>query len=90
MNLAPMFITIIMVLALGAALVTFIIRKRSSHSEGNLEQLKERYKLRLNMPDAMAEDVIQSQRAKLKRRFPGRSERWYLEKMLYDLERDRG
>ena len=80
---------ILLVLAIVAALIALVL-KRLIRPKDEAKDLRERYIRRLGMPESMAEQVIEAQRSKLRRKFPGRSERWYLEKMLYDLERDRG
>ncbi len=80
--------TILIVLAIAAAAVSLIIR-RYRENRGYTARLRERYKKMLRMPDTMAEQVIEDQLARLRERNPGQSTEWYLEKLIYDLERDR-
>jgi hypothetical protein len=41
------------------------------------------------MPPEVAEETLNLHLENLKKKFPGRSMEWYLEKIIYDLERDR-
>lgn len=52
-------------------------------------QLENQYRRLLRLPEAEADAVIRSQMQKLQLRHPDRSRVWYLEKMIYDLQRDR-
>lgn len=54
----------------------------------NINNLRKEYKLRAKLSPATADEIIDSHIDKLKIRKPGESEVWYLEKILYDLERD--
>lgn len=69
-----------------AALVIFLF-KRKGKSERNT--LRRECRRLLKLPTEAAEDTIDRHIKSLQARFPGRSEEWYLEKILYDLERDR-
>lgn len=81
--------TIIMVLAIVAACLGLVLRRMRGRGHWRPCGLRERYKRMLHMPEDMAEAVIEAQLSRLRERHPGRSEQWYLEKMLYDLQRDR-
>ncbi len=50
--------------------------------------LKEEYRRKLGLPPDVADSIIDEQVEKLRQRHPNRSTEWYLEKMIYDLERD--
>ncbi len=52
-------------------------------------ELKRRYFRLLNQPQGYAEEVLERTIASLRQKYPGRSYGWYLEKAVYDLERDR-
>ncbi|HNX29872.1 MAG TPA: hypothetical protein PKN87_10765 [Syntrophomonadaceae bacterium] len=55
-----------------------------------IKRLKKEYKMLYGSSGMDAEQSLQRQMARLKNKQPGRSEEWYLEKIIYDLERDRG
>ena len=44
---------------------------------------------KLNQPPEVADQTIERLITNLKERYPGHPEDWYLEKLIYDLERDR-
>ncbi len=54
-----------------------------------IKRLKQRYILLSHMPPEVAEETLNLHLENLKKKFPGRSMEWYLEKIIYDLERDR-
>lgn len=81
--------TIIMVLAIVVALACLVVRRLRERFHGSTESLRAQYRSMLRMPDHMADEVIEAHLSRLRIKHPGRSEQWYLEKMLYDLERDR-
>lgn len=59
--------------------------KKDSKNEA---KLRKQYKHRARLSSTEADEIIDAHIKKLKERNPGHSEVWYLEKMLYDLERD--
>lgn len=81
-------VTILIVLAIAAAAVSLVVR-RFRENRGYTRGLREKYRKMLRMPHGMAEQVIEDQIARLREQYPGQSEEWYLEKLIYDLERDR-
>ena len=52
--------------------------------------LRREYRRKANLPAENAEEHINRYIQRLQEKSPGHDEEWYLEKMLYDLERDRG
>lgn len=74
----------ILILAVIVIIIVFAIRSRS---EVNL--LKRRYRQLTFLSPKEAEKSLQLQIERLKSKYPKRSEKWYLEKVIYDLERDR-
>ncbi len=52
--------------------------------------LRREYKRKANLPSETADEHIDRYIQRLQERNPGHEEEWYLEKMLYDLDRDRG
>jgi len=55
-----------------------------------IKRLKKEYKMLYGSSGMDAEQSLQRQMAYLRNKHPNRSEEWYLEKIIYDLERDRG
>ncbi len=54
-----------------------------------IKRLKQRYILLSHMPPEVAEETLNLHLENLRKKFPGRSMEWYLEKIIYDLERER-
>ncbi len=75
----------VIILAIIAALVYWFRKKPSS----GVSQLHSECRRQLKMPPAEADEVIERYISRLQERHPGKSREWYLEKILYDLERDR-
>lgn len=78
-----------MVLAIIAALVCLVLRRLRGRSFARIDSMREQYRSMLRMPDHMADEVIAAHLSRLRIKHPNRSEEWYFEKMLYDLQRDR-
>ena len=53
-----------------------------------IEQLRIQYARRAKLPTHRVDGVIDQLISKHQQKSPGHSEEWYLEKMLYELERD--
>ncbi len=72
--------------AVVAGVVLFILYTRKERGAGPLRGkcLRE-----FKMPRREAEKSLERHIEALRKKFPGRKEEWYLEKILYDLERDR-
>ncbi len=78
----------------GLAILLFIIfylwsRRSGGIARGKEESLRQQIRRMLRQPPEEADETIDRYVASLKERFPGRSEEWYLEKVIYDLERDK-
>ena len=82
-------IYVLVVLVLLGAGFWFLVRQRSGRTSRPIRRLEAEYMRKLALPESEARVVMGEQEARLRSRFPGRERRWYLEKMLYDLERDR-
>lgn len=54
-----------------------------------ISRLKRRYMKLTHQSPRIACESLQWQLNRLKAKTPGKSEEWYLEKIIYDLERDR-
>jgi uncharacterized protein HemX len=79
------YLVIIVIIAIGAVLVSFL----RSRAADNTVVLKQRYQQLVFLPGQQADDALRRQLKEVMKRHPGRSEQWYLEKIIYDLERDR-
>lgn len=77
----------ILALIVISIIFTFIILSVNRKKEINTLKQKFR-KLTFSSPK-YADESLRLQIINLKNKFPGRSEKWYLEKVIYDLERDR-
>ena len=56
---------------------------------GKQHSLWQECRQQLRLPPKLADETIEIHIKRLKEGHPNRSEKWYLEKILYDLERDR-
>ena len=78
--------------ALAAVVVirVFIYKRRGGKGQqSQAKGLRGQCRRQLNMPPAQAEETIERYKESLRQKHPGQSEEWYLEKILYDLQRDR-
>jgi hypothetical protein len=80
------YIIVFLILLLLGGVLYFYISGREARK---IKRLKQRYILLSHMPPDVAEESLNLHIENLKRKFPGRSMEWYLEKIIYDLERDR-
>ncbi len=81
-----MEIVLVLLLLAAAAGAWWWYRNRPSGREGMLWR---QCRQQLKMPPSEADQVIQRYIGRLEEKHPGKSRRWYLEKIIYDLERDR-
>ncbi len=65
-------------------------RSRGQRGTSRAAALRQEYRRKANLPAETAEEDINRYIQRLQERSPGHEEEWYLEKMLYDLDRDRG
>jgi uncharacterized protein HemX len=79
------YLVILVVIAIGTVLVSFL----RSRATDNTADLKRRYQQLVFLSGQQADDALRRQLKEVMKRHPGRSEQWYLEKIIYDLERDR-
>ncbi len=81
---------LLVILLLGAIGYLWWKRQRSGGTgTSRAAALRREYRRKANLPAETAEDHINRYIERLQERNPGHDEEWYLEKMLYDLERDR-
>jgi|GEM_PF-414932 len=79
---------VIILLIIVGVLVYFKFFKTSSPQKKS-SWLRDRCRSLLNMPVEEADQVIDRLVSKEKERNPGKTEDWYLDKILYDLEKDK-
>lgn len=80
-----LFIVILVIIVIAA--VFFLQRKRSG--TGGKEAKRKELRQLLNLPPDSADQTIDRYVTNLKERHPGHDEDWYLDKIIYDLEKDR-
>ena len=61
-----------------------------SSLNGNEKKLWVECRRAINMPTQEADEIITRSLESLRDKHPGKTEEWYLDKFLYDLQRDRG
>lgn len=80
------------VLILAVVLITFTLYyfwSKNRWGFGRKYVLRQEARRLLNMTPEAADETIDRLMKSLRKRYPNRSEEWYLEKLVYDLERDR-
>ncbi len=78
---------IIIILIVGA--VAYYLNTKGAITPRRKEsKLRERCRVLLKMPPQEADQVIDRLVEREKNRNPGKTEEWYLDKVLYDLEKD--
>ncbi len=78
---------IVILLIVVVAVVLFLLRKRSG--TGKKDAKRKELRQLLNLPSDSADQTIDRYINNLKERNPGKDEEWYLDKIIYDLEKDR-
>jgi hypothetical protein len=73
------------------AVLFFFWQKRRSAGGGKsrARALRKEYSRKARLPLGREDEHIDSYILRLQEKYPARSEVWYLEKMLFDLERDK-
>jgi len=81
---------ILFILAAVILIAGYFLRKRGQRP-GKVKggALRKEIHRQLRLPPDAADQTIERHIERLRERYPNRSEEWYLEKILYDLERDR-
>jgi len=80
---------LIVIVVIIIALVLYIALKPGRGGASLQRALRQKLYQLLNLPKAEADEMIERQIKNLQERFPGKTEEWCLEKIIYDLERDR-
>lgn len=81
-------IYIFLIFLIVAGLIIFFFLKRGGDTS-RVSSLRAECRRSLNMPVKEADETINRHLSNLREKHPGRSEEWYLDKLLYDLQRDR-
>ncbi len=86
MDLATVIVVVIIAFIAG-----YFLRSKGSRSVHRIKRgsLRAKAKSQLKLPPDQADQAINRQIDRLKEKYPNRSEDWYLEKIIYDFERDR-
>lgn len=86
-----MDLTIVIVIVIVVLVAGYYLRSKGSSPVNRFKggSLRARAKSQLKLPPDQADQAIERQIERLKERYPNRSEEWYLEKIIYDYERDR-
>ena len=84
MNQALTILVVVVVL-----FILYFYRIRSSKGERKQRTLWQECRQKLHLPSKVADETIERFIKSLKEGHPKHTEEWYLEKIIYDLDRDR-
>ncbi len=71
------------------AIASYFLLARGPQEKRKQGQLKSAIQRKMRVNEKRAEEYIADMKRRLEKKYPGRSEEWYLEKILSDLERGR-
>ncbi len=77
---------IVLVIIVILALVFFSPAQKEKRKHG---QIKKQIQRKMRVSEERADEYIRDMKGRLKKKYPGKSDQWYLEKILSDLERGR-
>ncbi len=80
------FFIIMIIIFILAVIYFYLIRILKGG--GKQRALWQECRRQLRLPPKLADETIKRHIKRLEERHPNRSEEWYLEKIIYDLERD--
>jgi len=81
-------VLIILLVAI-ALIILYFYRIRSRKEGGKQRALWQECRRKLRLPQKVADETIERYIQSLKESHPNHTEEWYLEKIIYDLDRDR-
>jgi len=84
MNQALIIIVVAVIL-----IILYLSLKQSRKGEGKIGALRQQCHRKLHLPLKLADETIQRYIDSLKESHPNHTEEWYLQKIIYDLDRDR-
>ena len=79
----------IVLLIIIAAIIIYAAVYAAGGGRRKKNQLLKRYYELMGMPRRVAEETLSRQKEVLQKKFPGKTEEWYLEKIIFDLEKDK-
>jgi len=71
-----------------ALVFIYIYVLKGSRGKDKHSKLWQECRRQLRLPPKLADETIERHIQRLKKRHPNRAQSWYLEKILYDLERE--
>ncbi|MBP8718020.1 MAG: hypothetical protein KBI07_02865 [Candidatus Atribacteria bacterium] len=80
-------LTILIIIILLTFIYLYVVK--SGRKDRKKRALWQECRRLLRLPTKLADETIERQIKSLKERHPGQTEEWYLEKIIYDLKRDR-
>jgi len=81
---------VLIILAVAVVLyILYFYRIRSRKGVGKQRALWQECRRKLRLPLKIADETIERHIKSLKKSHPNHTEEWYLEKIIYDLDRDR-
>jgi len=84
MNQLLILIAVVIIL-----IILYFYLKRNRKGGKKLHALWKECRRKLHLPPKIADETIQRYMDGLKKSHPNHTEEWYLEKIIYDLDRDR-
>jgi len=69
--------------------IIYILWNQNRQGLGKSNKLRQQARKMLHAAPDAADEIVDRQLRALQKRHPGQTEEWYLEKIIYDLERDR-
>ena len=80
---------LIMIAVIVILVILYFYLQRNRKGRGKLHALRQECYRKLHLPPKMADETIHRYIDSLKESHPNHTEEWYLEKIIYDLDRDR-
>ena len=77
------------IIVIAVIIIALYYLQKQKRKRPKASALRKEYSRRAGLPQTTADEHIDAYIKRLQQKHPGRSEEWYLEKMLFDLERDR-
>ena len=77
------------IIVIAVILFVFYYLQKQKSKKPKASALRKEYSRKAGLPPTTADEQIDAYIKRLQQKHPGRSEEWCLEKMLFDLERDR-
>jgi hypothetical protein len=80
---------VIVLIAVVILVILYFYRLKGHKGVGKQRALRQEYRRKLRLPSKIADETIERHIKSLKESHPNHTEEWYLEKIIYDLDRDR-